>query len=41
MVRQHHQLNELESEQTQEDGEGQGSQMCCSPGGHEELDTTQ
>ena len=41
MVRQHHQLNGLELEQTWGDGEGQRSQMCCSPWGPEELDTTQ
>ena len=33
MVRQHQQLNGHESEQTLGDGEGQGSQVCCSPGG--------
>ena len=30
MVRQHHQLNGYESEQTLGDSEGQGSQACCS-----------
>jgi len=33
MVRQHQQLSGHESEQTLGDGEGQGSQVCCSPGG--------
>ena len=41
MVRQHHQLNGHESEQTLGDGEGQGSLECCSPGGRKELDTTE
>ena len=31
MVGWHHQLNGHESEQTPGDGEGQGSQACCSP----------
>ena len=39
MVGWHHQLNGHESEQTLEDGEGQGSLACCSAWGHEELDT--
>ena len=38
MVGWHHQLNELEFEQTPGDGEGQGSLECCSPWGHRELD---
>ena len=29
-----------EFERTPEDGEGQGSLVCCSPWGHKELDTT-
>ena len=37
----HHQLNGHEFEQAQGDGEGQGSQVCCSPWGHKELDTTE
>ena len=41
MVGWHHQLNELEFEQTPGDGEGQGSLECCSPWGHRELDTTE
>ena len=31
MVRQHHWLNEHESEETWRDSEGQGSLVCCSP----------
>ena len=31
-------LNEHELGQTPEDGEGQGSLLCCSPRGHKELD---
>ena len=38
MVRWHHQLNGHEFEQTPEDGEGQGSLMCCSPWDHKESD---
>ena len=34
-------LNGHEFEQTPGDGEGQGSQACCSPWGHKELDTTE
>ena len=41
MVRQQHQLNVHESEQTPGDNEGQKSLTCCSPWGHTELDTTQ
>ena len=40
MVGWHHQLNGHEYEQTLGDGEGQGSQACCSPWGHKESDTT-
>ena len=40
MVGWHHELNEHKSEQTLGDGEGQGSQACCSPWGHKESDTT-
>ena len=40
MVRQHHQLNEHESEQIPGDSEGQGSLACCCPCGHKESDTT-
>ena len=35
-----HQLNGHEFEQTQRDGEGQGSLACCSPF-HKELDMTE
>ena len=41
MVRQHHQLNGHEFEQTPGDSKGQGSLVCCSPWGHKELDMTQ
>ena len=34
----HHQLDAHEFEQ---DGEGWGSLVCCSPWGHKELDTTE
>ena len=34
MVRQHHQLNGYELEQTSGDSEGQGSLACCSPWDH-------
>ena len=40
MVGWHHQLNGHEFEQTPGDSEGQGSLMCCSSGGCEELDMT-
>ena len=40
MDRQHHQLNEHESEQTLGDSEGQGSLVCYSPWDHKELDMT-
>ena len=38
MVGWHHRLNGHEFEQTPEDGEGQGSLMCCSPWGRKESD---
>ena len=38
MVGWHHQLNGHEFEQTLEDGERQGSLVCCSPWGRKELD---
>ena len=41
MLREHHQLNGHEFEQTQGDGEGQGSLVCCRPWHHKELDTTE
>ena len=40
MVGWHHQINGHEFDQTPGDSEGQGSLVCCSPRGHEELDTT-
>ena len=36
----HHRLKGHEFEQSQGDGEGQGSLRCCSPWGCKELDTT-
>ena len=36
MVRQHHQLNAHEFEQTPGDTGGQGSLACCSPWGRKE-----
>ena len=36
----HHRLNGHEFEQTLGDGEGQGSLVCCSPWGCNELDRT-
>ena len=41
MVEWHHQLNGHEFEQAVGDSEGQGSLVCCSPWGCEELDTTE
>ena len=40
MVRQHHQLNGHEFEQTSGESEAQGSLACCSPWGQKKLDTT-
>ena len=40
MVRQHHQLNGHEFEQTLEDSEGQRRLMCYSSWGHKELNVT-
>ena len=37
----HHRLNELEFEQAPEDGEVQGSLVCCSLWGCKESDTTE
>ena len=37
----HHRLNGHEFEQTQGDGERQGSLACCSPWVHKELDTNE
>ena len=36
----HHPFDGHELRQTPEDGEGQGSLLCCSPRGREESDTT-
>ena len=41
MIGWHHQLNSLESEQTQGDSEGQGNLACCSPWGHKESHMTE
>ena len=41
MVGWYHQLNGHEFEQALGDGEGQGSQACCSPWGHKESDMTE
>ena len=41
MVRQHHQLNGHEFEQTPGEREGQGNLACCSPWGCKVSDTTQ
>ena len=41
MVGWHHWVNGHECEQTPGDCEGQGSLVCCSPWGHEELDMTE
>ena len=37
----HHKLNGHESERTQGDSEGQGSQVCCSPWDCKESDATE
>ena len=37
----YHQLDGHEFEQTQGDGDGQGSLTCCSPWDHKESDTTE
>ena len=39
MVGWHHRLNELEFGKTLENGEGQGSLVCCSPWGCKQSDT--
>ena len=36
-----HSLENLKFEQAPGDGEGQKSLACCSPWGHQELDTTE
>ena len=41
MIRQHHQRNGDEFEQTPGVGDGQGSQAFCNPWGHKESDTTE
>ena len=41
MVEWHHRFNGHEFEQTQGDGEGQGTLVCCSPRGRKALDTTE
>ena len=41
MVGWHHWLNEHEFQKTPEDGEGQGSLVCCSPWGHQKSDMTE
>ena len=40
MVEWHHRVNGHEFEQTPEDSEGQGSLVCCSQWGRQELDMT-
>ena len=37
----HHELDGHELEQAPGEGDGQGRLACCSPWGHEELDTTE
>ena len=41
MVGWHRQLDGHEFEQAPGVGDGQGSLVCCSPGGHKESDTTE
>ena len=41
MVGWHHQLHGHEFEQAAGVGDEQGSQVCCSPWGHKESDTTE
>ena len=41
MVGWHHRLNAHEFEQALEDGEGQGSLVCCRPWGCKESDMTE
>ena len=41
MARWHHWVDRHEFEQTLGVDDGQGSQACCSPWGHKELDTTE
>ena len=41
MIGWYHRLDGREFEQAPGDSEGQGSQVCCSPQGRKELDTTE
>ena len=41
MIRQHHQLNEHEFEQTPGNSQGQGGLVCCDSWGRKESDTTE
>ena len=41
MVGWHHRLDGHEFEQSPGVGDGQGSLVCCRPGGHKESDTTE
>ena len=41
MARCHHRIDRQEFEQAPGAGDGQGSLVCCSPWGHEELDMTE
>ena len=41
MVEWHHRLDGRKCEQASGISDGQGSLVCCSPWGHEELDTTE
>ena len=41
MVGWHHRLDGHEFEQSPEVGDGQGSLVCCRPGGRKESDTTE
>ena len=41
MVGWHHHLNGHEFEQALGVGDGQGSMVCCSPGGHKESDANE
>ena len=41
MVGWHHRLDECEFQQAPGVGDGQGSLVCCCPGGHKESDTTE
>ena len=41
MVGWHHRINGYEFEQAPRIGDGQGSLVCCSPGGRKERDRTE